>query len=56
MNPRISMITLGVDDLEASIKFYQYGLGFPKIPSPPEVAFFTLNGDHFPCPFPPDSP
>jgi uncharacterized protein len=44
MNPRISMITLGVDDLEASIKFYQDGLGFPKMPSPPEVAFFTLNG------------
>ena len=44
MNPRISMITLGVDNLEASIKFYQHGLGFPKMESPPEVAFFTLNG------------
>ena len=44
MNPRISMITLGVSDLEASIKFYQNGLGFPKMESPPEVAFFTLNG------------
>lgn len=44
MNPRISMITLGVDDLEASIKFYRDGSGFPKMDSPPEVAFFTLNG------------
>ena len=44
MKPRISMITLGVNDLEASIKFYQEGLGFPKIESPPEVAFFALNG------------
>ncbi len=44
MNPRISMITLGVRDMEASIKFYQDGLGFPKMESPPEVAFFTLNG------------
>ena len=44
MKPRISMITLGVDDLETSIKFYQQGLGFPKMNSPPEVAFFTLNG------------
>lgn len=44
MNPRISMITLGVDDLEASIRFYRDGLGFPKMDSPPEVAFFTLNG------------
>ncbi|BBO79737.1 glyoxalase [Desulfosarcina ovata subsp. sediminis] len=44
MNPRISMITLGVDDLETSIRFYRDGLGFPKMDSPPEVAFFTLNG------------
>ena len=38
------MITLGVIDLEESIKFYQKGLGFPKMESPAEVAFFTLNG------------
>ena len=44
MNPRISMITLGVRDLEASVKFYGQGLGFPRMESPPEVAFFTLNG------------
>ena len=44
MKPRISMITLGVIDLEKSVKFYQDGLGFPKMDSPPEVAFFTLNG------------
>lgn len=44
MRPRISMITLGVCDLAASIKFYEQGLGFPRLESPPEVAFFTLNG------------
>ncbi|MEE9158770.1 MAG: VOC family protein [Gammaproteobacteria bacterium] len=44
MNPRISMITLGVRDLAASVKFYENGLGFPRMESPPEVAFFTLNG------------
>ena len=44
MKPRISMITLGVSDLQKSVKFYQEGLGFPKMDSPPEVAFFTLNG------------
>jgi len=44
MNPRISMITLGVRDLAASIRFYEEGLGFPRMESPPEVAFFTLNG------------
>lgn len=44
MKPRISMITLGVNDLEKSVEFYKQGLGFPQMDSPPEVAFFTLNG------------
>ena len=43
MKPRISMITLGVKDLQRSIDFYE-GLGFSRMESPPEVAFFTLNG------------
>jgi hypothetical protein len=38
------MITLGVRDLAAAIEFYEHGLGFPRMESPPEVAFFTLNG------------
>ena len=44
MKPRISMITLGVRDLEESVRFYEQGLGLPRMDSPPEVAFFTLNG------------
>ena len=44
MKPRISMITLGVRDVAASVRFYEGGLGFPRVDSPPEVAFFTLNG------------
>ena len=44
MKPRISMITLGVRDLVASIAFYERGLGLPRMESPPEVAFFTLDG------------
>ncbi|KAA3645519.1 MAG: VOC family protein [Chloroflexi bacterium] len=44
MKPRISMITLGVTDLEKSIQFYEEGLGFPRMESEPTVAFFTLNG------------
>lgn len=44
MKPRISMITLGVRDLAAAVEFYEHGLGFPRMESPPEVAFFTLNG------------
>ena len=44
MKPRISMITLGVRDLAAAVKFYEEGLGFPRMESPPTVTFFTLNG------------
>ena len=44
MKPRISMITLAVEDLAAAILFYEQGLGFPRMDSPPEVAFFTLDG------------
>lgn len=29
MKPQITVITLGVDDLEASLRFYRDGLGFP---------------------------
>jgi catechol 2,3-dioxygenase-like lactoylglutathione lyase family enzyme len=44
MQPRISMVTLGVRDLAASIEFYEKGLGLPRIESEPTVAFFNLNG------------
>ncbi|MEW6426884.1 MAG: VOC family protein [Thermodesulfobacteriota bacterium] len=44
MKPRISMITLGVRDLAAAVEFYEKGLGFPRMESPPEVAFFPLAG------------
>ncbi|MCA1791907.1 MAG: hypothetical protein LC667_19295 [Thioalkalivibrio sp.] len=43
MRPRISMITLGVRNLEESARFYERGLGLPRMDSPPEVAFFTLH-------------
>ncbi len=42
MKPRISMITLGVSDLDKSIKFYKEGLGFPRMESSPEIAFLRL--------------
>lgn len=29
MKPRITVITLGVEDLDASLRFYRDGLGFP---------------------------
>ena len=45
MQPRISMITLGVGDLQKSIKFYRDGLGLPlKEPQSGDAAFFDLNG------------
>ncbi|MDH5637965.1 MAG: VOC family protein [Nitrospinota bacterium] len=45
MKPRISMITLGVDDFNKSVDFYETGLGLPRMPGDAEdVAFFTLNG------------
>jgi len=44
MKPRISMVALAVADLGTSIEFYEKGLGFPKLESPPTVAFFNLNG------------
>jgi len=45
MKARISMISLGVKDLQAAIKFYQQGLGLPrKEPYSDEIAFFDLNG------------
>lgn len=49
MKPRITVITLGVDDLETSLAFYRDGLGFPtegiigKEFEHGAVAFFDLQ-------------
>ena len=43
MDPRISFVTLGVTDLERSARFYQTGLGLPRLKSPPGVAFFGMG-------------
>lgn len=50
MKPRVSVITLGVDDLERAVRFYRDGLGFPTegiIGQEFEhgaVAFFDMEG------------
>jgi uncharacterized protein len=50
MKPRISYVTLGVDDLEGAVRFYRDGLGLPTkgIRGANEedggVAFFELTG------------
>jgi catechol 2,3-dioxygenase-like lactoylglutathione lyase family enzyme len=38
------MITLGVSDLDRAIRFYEEGLGLPRMPMEADVAFFPLNG------------
>ena len=46
MDPRITLVTLGVADLERSLRFYRDGLGW--VPSSQsvegDVAFFQLHG------------
>lgn len=46
MEPRISIITLGVADVERSVKFYRDTLGLPLSSHSVEdkVAFFELSG------------
>ena len=44
MKPRINIITLGVQDLERAISFYEEGLGLPRKPFEGNVAFFELMG------------
>ncbi len=43
MEPRISLITLGVSDLARATRFYEECLGLPKIESSPGIAFFELG-------------
>ena len=51
MKPRITLLTLGVDDLERAVEFYRDGLGFPTDGIVGEeyehgaVAFFDLEND-----------
>ena len=45
MEARISLITLGVQDLQRSVRFYRDGLGFPLSSASNEsVAFFKTGG------------
>ncbi len=45
MEPRISIITLGVADLERSYRFYKDGLGLPTTASPDSgIIFFQTQG------------
>jgi uncharacterized protein len=44
MKAKISLITLGVSDLERSRAFYEDGLGFPRHGNSEGVVFFELEG------------
>ena len=44
MKPHITIITLGVADLQRSIDFYQKGLGLPRKDESDSIAFFEMDG------------
>jgi catechol 2,3-dioxygenase-like lactoylglutathione lyase family enzyme len=45
VEPRVSLLTLGVSDLEQAVAFYRDGLGWPKSNTGgDEVAFFKTGG------------
>ena len=45
MEPRVSLVTLGVSDLKRAVGFYRDGLGWPKSQvGGDEVAFFKTGG------------
>ena len=44
MKPKISLITLGVKDLELSLKFYRDGLGFVPEGETKEIGILKMDG------------
>lgn len=44
MKPHITIITLGVGDLQRAIDFYQNGLGLPRTNESESIAFFEMTG------------
>jgi len=48
MEPRISIITLGVTDFIRSLRFYRDGLGWPtRATETSDIAFFNTSGTRF---------
>ena len=43
MEPRISLITLGVANLERATRFYEECLRLPRLKTPPSVTFFEMG-------------
>ena len=49
MEQRLSMITLGVADLERAKAFYENVVGWKADPGPLKLLFLILAGLFFPC-------
>lgn len=47
MEQRLSLITLGVKDLEQSRRFYEDGLGWKRSTNDEGIVFFQINGSAF---------
>ena len=45
MKPHITIITLGVEDLQRAIDFYEKGLGLPRKDESESIAFFENDGN-----------
>jgi catechol 2,3-dioxygenase-like lactoylglutathione lyase family enzyme len=43
MEPRLSVVTLGVSNLERAVRFYERVMKFSRLPSEPSIAFFELG-------------
>src|SRR4051812_9821869 len=43
MEPRVSIVTLGVSNLERSVRFYEKVFNFPRLPSAKSIAMFELG-------------
>ncbi|MFT4891614.1 MAG: catechol 2,3-dioxygenase-like lactoylglutathione lyase family enzyme [Halobacteriales archaeon] len=55
MDPRISIVTLGVRGLDESTAFYRDGLGRPQAETDGDIAFFGTAGPTL-APYPREAP
>jgi catechol 2,3-dioxygenase-like lactoylglutathione lyase family enzyme len=43
MYPRFCFVTLGVANVQRATRFYEEGLGLPRLKTPPSVTFFEMG-------------